>query len=145
MVLAPTLIWMLIAGCCWLGCSERGAFGFSNERSLMYCARTLSCAGACCWPAWAPAAPPACQPLVGMLMRCSSAAQARSPAPPGWLTQGVRPDKDRVGLPLPGPSIRLGLWLQAAAGGRRPEFRQDPAARAAPLPHCPCSILGQPG
>src|SRR3954468_12491218 len=46
-LLALTLIWMLIWGgwlCCW---SELGAFGFSNERSLVYCARTLS------WGAWA--------------------------------------------------------------------------------------------
>src|SRR6516164_2773654 len=34
---------MLIEGGVWLGPSERGAFGFSNEKSLMYCAITLSC------------------------------------------------------------------------------------------------------
>ena len=39
----PTLIWMLIAGWVWFGASERGAFGFSNEKSLMYWPRTLSC------------------------------------------------------------------------------------------------------
>src|SRR5262245_12983043 len=44
--LALTLIWMLIfGGCCpcpggWV--SERGAFGFSKERSLTYWASTLS-------------------------------------------------------------------------------------------------------
>ena len=43
--LALTLIWMLIFGCCCCGCSERGAFGFSNDRSLMYWPRTLSCGG----------------------------------------------------------------------------------------------------
>src|SRR3954465_7090751 len=42
MLLALTLIWMLIAGCCCWGASEAGAFGFSNERSLVYCASTLS-------------------------------------------------------------------------------------------------------
>ena len=39
--LAVTLTEMLICG--WVVCcSERGAFGFSNERSLMYCASTMS-------------------------------------------------------------------------------------------------------
>src|SRR3954471_24573798 len=36
---------MLIAGCCVCGASELGAFGFSNDRSLVYCASTLSCGG----------------------------------------------------------------------------------------------------
>src|SRR4051794_24263964 len=46
-MMAPALISMLILGgwaCRW---GEVGAFGFSNERSLIYCARTLS------WAAWA--------------------------------------------------------------------------------------------
>src|SRR3954470_17633819 len=38
---------MLIAGWFSLGARERGAFGFSNEKSLMYCPSTLS-DGACC-------------------------------------------------------------------------------------------------
>ena len=43
------------------GVSERGAFGFSNEKSLMYWARTLSCGGLSCpWP-----------PLVGLAMKRS--------------------------------------------------------------------------
>src|SRR4029077_17673358 len=46
-LLAETLIWMLIAGCCCCGASEPGAFGFSNDRSLVYCANTLSWGGAC--------------------------------------------------------------------------------------------------
>src|SRR5215468_68462 len=45
-LLAPTLIWMLIWGGCDCGPSEAGAFGFSNDRSLVYCARTLSWGGA---------------------------------------------------------------------------------------------------
>src|SRR3954451_12246523 len=46
-LLALTLIWILIAGgCCW-GANEPGAFGFSNDRSLVYCANTLSWGGAC--------------------------------------------------------------------------------------------------
>ena len=45
-LLAETLIWMLIAGCCCCGASEVGAFGFSNDRSLVYCASTLSWGGA---------------------------------------------------------------------------------------------------
>src|SRR3978361_1963107 len=46
-LLAPTLIWMSIAGCCCCGAREPGAFGFSNDRSLVYCASTLSWGGAC--------------------------------------------------------------------------------------------------
>src|SRR5579871_348453 len=37
---------MLMAGCCF-GSNERGAFGFSNEKSFMYWASTLSW-GDCC-------------------------------------------------------------------------------------------------
>src|SRR3974377_1749938 len=40
--LAPTLIWMPSCGCV-PGVNDCGAFGFSNERSLMYCATTWSC------------------------------------------------------------------------------------------------------
>src|SRR5215471_7195051 len=46
MLLAPTLIWMLICGGCPCGCSDCGALGFSNEKSLVYCAKTLSWGGA---------------------------------------------------------------------------------------------------
>src|ERR1044071_4326899 len=45
-LLAPTLIWMLICGGWACGASEPGAFGFSNDRSLVYCASTLSWGGA---------------------------------------------------------------------------------------------------
>src|ERR1700759_5445993 len=45
-LLAPTLIWMLICGGWACGANEPGAFGFSNERSLVYCASTLSWGGA---------------------------------------------------------------------------------------------------
>src|SRR5215831_19209778 len=38
---------MLIAGCACGGVKERGAFGFSNEKSLMYWPSTLSCAWPC--------------------------------------------------------------------------------------------------
>src|SRR3979490_379283 len=41
-LLALTLIWILIAGCCCCGASELGAFGFSNDRSLVYCASTFN-------------------------------------------------------------------------------------------------------
>src|SRR5258707_5285395 len=45
-LLAPTLIWMLIWGGCDCGPRDAGAFGFSNDRSLVYCASTLSWGGA---------------------------------------------------------------------------------------------------
>src|SRR5215468_6778347 len=81
---------MLMAGCCWLGCSERGALGFSNDRSLTYCARTLSCGGAACWPP--PACPPAAwPPFVGMVMGDPPDAAVRSA---GWLTRAAPRHKD---------------------------------------------------
>src|SRR6478736_1242020 len=46
-LLALTLIWILMAGCCCWGAKEAGAFGFSNDRSLVYCASTLSWGAAC--------------------------------------------------------------------------------------------------
>src|SRR6202035_453711 len=42
---ALTLIWILIEGCCGCGAREPGAFGFSNERSLVYCASTFNWGG----------------------------------------------------------------------------------------------------
>src|SRR5207344_3591492 len=45
---------MLMAGCVCVGASERGAFGFSNDKSFTYWPRTLSCAWLCCaWPSCA--------------------------------------------------------------------------------------------
>src|SRR3979490_2475202 len=44
-LLALTLIWILIAGCVACGASEPGAFGFSNDRSLVYCASTFNWGG----------------------------------------------------------------------------------------------------
>ena len=59
--LAVTLTEMLICG--WVVCcSEPGAFGFSNERSLMYCARTMS------WGAGLAAVASAGPPLVVLTM-----------------------------------------------------------------------------
>src|ERR1700687_1954624 len=54
-LLALTLIWILIAGCCCCGASEAGAFGFSNDRSLVYCASTFNwgagaASGGAPWP-----------------------------------------------------------------------------------------------
>src|SRR5436190_18451468 len=48
---------MFIAGCCSVGLSERGALGFSNEKSLMYWPSTLSC-GCAVWAFGACASPP---------------------------------------------------------------------------------------
>src|ERR1700712_3300042 len=44
-LLAVTLIWILIAGCWAWGANEPGAFGFSNDRSLVYCASTFNWGG----------------------------------------------------------------------------------------------------
>src|SRR5262245_327469 len=58
---------MLIPGCCADDCSERGAFGFSNEKSLMYWAVRLRLGMA---PVCAGGTPPSgCgPPLVGFAM-----------------------------------------------------------------------------
>src|SRR3569833_2596054 len=45
-LVAPTLIWIEISGCLSCCDNEAGAFGFSKERSLIYCVRTPSCGGA---------------------------------------------------------------------------------------------------
>src|SRR5262250_3313914 len=80
---------MLIAGCVWLGAKERGAFGFSNEKSLMYCPSTLSCA----WPCGAlgPGAGPPLPPVVAI---DSTSHCAQLPQSAAWLTQALRSDKD---------------------------------------------------
>src|ERR1700712_1143885 len=44
-LLALTLIWILIDGGWGCGASDAGAFGFSNERSLVYCASTFNWGG----------------------------------------------------------------------------------------------------
>src|SRR5258708_18524 len=79
---------MLIAGCVWLGAKERGAFGFSNEKSLMYWPRTLSCAWLC-WASGLCAAPP----LPGVVIATTSH-RLQLPQSAAWLTQGLGPDKD---------------------------------------------------
>src|SRR5262245_19938739 len=87
--LAVTLIWMLIVGCCCEGISERGAFGFSNEKSLTYCANTLSWGGLSPACAVAPAGPP----LVGMLMWGPPDATLDAPVLARRLANTVRPGR----------------------------------------------------
>src|SRR5438552_18338270 len=77
---------MLIAGWFSLGASERGAFGFSNEKSLMYCPSTLSEGACCCGCGVGP-------PLVVVMIRYPPS-PAGIPHRAAWLTQGARPDKD---------------------------------------------------
>src|SRR6185503_19983979 len=66
---------MLICGC-WARLSDCGAFGFSNEKSLMYCATTLSC-GCACGSAW--------PPLVFVM---------KSPLGGAWIAWGLYAHKD---------------------------------------------------
>src|SRR5215468_2730356 len=80
---------MLIAGWASLGASERGAFGFSNEKSLMYCPSTLSDGACCCGCGVGP-------PLVVVIIRYPPS-PAGIPHRAAWLTQGARPDKDHAG------------------------------------------------
>src|ERR1043166_3978570 len=80
---------MLILGDpCW-PCSERGAFGFSNERSFTYWASTLSCGAA--WVAGAPASAP--PPLVVVIV-ATPAWRGRAPLSAAWLTQAFRRHKE---------------------------------------------------
>src|SRR2546430_10781517 len=92
---------MSIAGCVWLGAKERGAFGFSNEKSLMYWPSTLSCA----WPCGALAlgAGPPLPPVVAI---DSTSHCPQLPQSAAWLTQALRSDKD----------ITRRAWTYAAAG-----------------------------
>src|ERR1700722_18028851 len=57
---------MLMAGGLWRGANDGCAFGFSNEKSLMYWASTLSCGAFCCACGCSP-------PLVAMVMNSTSA------------------------------------------------------------------------
>src|SRR5215510_4639793 len=84
---------MLIAGCVWLGAKERGAFGFSNEKFLMYCPSTLSCA----WPCGALGLGPglgAGPPLPPVVAIDSTSHYPQLPQSAAWLTQALRSDKD---------------------------------------------------
>src|SRR5215510_8403969 len=86
---------MLIAGWFSAGASERGAFGFSNEKSLMYCPSTLS-DGACCCGCGGGVGPP----LVLVMIRYPPS-PAGIPHRAAWLTQGAKPDNhERVFLRL---------------------------------------------
>src|SRR5215831_18205350 len=79
---------MLIAGCVWLGAKERGAFGFSNEKSLMYCPSTLSCA----WPCGALGLGPglgAGPPLPPVVAIDSTSHYPQLPQSAAWLTQAL--------------------------------------------------------
>src|SRR5262249_42882255 len=95
MVLAPTLIWMLIAGCCWLGCSERGGGIRILEREILDVLREDVELCLCLLLAGLGAARLS---AIGRHAHGMVPPQRRPdrPQPPGWLTQGVRPDKDRV-------------------------------------------------
>src|SRR5262249_52167385 len=61
--------WTLICGCWgwpWIDC---GAFGFSNEKSLVYCASTRNCICPCgCWVGAAAGVSPPLPPLVEVAM-----------------------------------------------------------------------------
>src|SRR5580704_6171370 len=101
---------MLIEGCWLVGVSERGAWGFSNDRSLTYCASTASCGIAIC--GWGPPFVvdiAVLQPPLGRLR--------------AWLTQGLQANNG--GRPVTG----------RAAGCPKPDQRR--AGPAKPTPHCP--------
>src|SRR5262249_30438326 len=106
---------MLIAGCVWLGAKERGAFGFSNEKSLMYCPSTLSCAWPCgaLWPGAGPPLPPVV--AIDSTSHCPQLPQSAA-----WLTQALRSDKD----------ITRRAWTYAGGGG--PERGFGAIRRATP-------------
>src|SRR4029079_14615042 len=113
--LAVTLTATLICGCV-VCCSEAGAFGFSNERSLMYCAATAS-TGAVLGAA---AAGP---PLVVLTMNSPSNCDAFLRYARVWLTRHFVADKNRslsmILSDLPSPA-EAGF---AKAGNPSPTFR----------------------
>ena len=78
-----------MAGWVWLGASERGAFGFSNEKSLMYWPSTLSCGAVCCCGGCC-ASPPLVVDVIRYLRRNGTAL----PLSAAWLTQAHGLDKD---------------------------------------------------
>src|SRR6516164_4604064 len=112
---------MLIAGCVWLGAKERGAFGFSNEKSLMYCPSTLSCA----WPCGALAlgAGPPLPPVVAI---DSTSHCPQLPQSAAWLTQAPRSDKD----------ITRGAWTYANCGTLDRDHCADGPGTARPCELC---------
>src|ERR1700685_620091 len=89
---------MAICGCC-CGCiREFGAFGFSNEKSLMYCAITprFGCAAAS-----SAALPPFVELAISVPLRLPAMRVHRFAV---WLTQAIRPNKATyrtVAKPLP--------------------------------------------
>src|SRR5436853_1791285 len=78
---------MFSAGWVWLGASERGAFGFSNEKSFTYCPSTLSC-GRVCWSCGG------CEPWppLVLVMKITSARETLAlPYSAAWLTHDLGP------------------------------------------------------
>src|SRR5215471_10269558 len=95
---------MLIAGWAWVGASERGAFGFSNEKSLMYWPSTLSCA----WPGWGPG-PCGGPPLPGVVIATTSH-RSQLPQVRGVANTGTTAGQGRPrSCPAHVPSGSLGL------------------------------------
>src|SRR3954453_2593133 len=118
---------MPICGCWPAVISDRGAFGFSNDKSLMYCATTLSCG--CVSSAGASAGPPLVVLMKSPVRGYLSASVGRTAAR-GWLTQGPEGDKDcgqlrftaavaPVGqLPIRHAAPLLGRQIDHAVGAR---------------------------
>src|SRR2546423_8621128 len=101
---------MLIFGAPCCCCSERGAFGFSNDKSLTYWARTLSCGAA--WLASAPAGGP---PLVDAMKLSSGVG---GPGAIGGVAN-IRL-KTRQGRGFLQSAPEDGLWLSRFSGTLRP-------------------------
>src|ERR1700689_1047957 len=81
---------MLMEGCWLVGVSERGACGFSNERSLTYCASTASCGIAIC--GWGPPFVvdiAVLQPTLGAFARLANTGLAGEQ----WRSSGHRPGR----------------------------------------------------
>src|SRR5689334_11360008 len=109
---------MPICGCWPADISDCGAFGFSNDRSLMYCATTLSCG-------WLSSAGAAAGPPLVVLMKSPVLAdlslRVGRHAARGWLTQGPEGNKDcgRLGLtPAVAPIGQLRIGHAAPLLGR---------------------------
>src|ERR1043165_158765 len=112
---------MLICGCVCCCCSERGAFGFSNERSFTYWASTLSCGAA--WFAGAPASAP--PPLVVVIV-ATPAWRGRAALSAAWLTQASGRHKEGGFL---NPDRRMACGGYAPRAPAAPDRGRDRSRR----------------
>src|SRR5215468_788921 len=86
---------MPICGCCCCCISDCGAFGFSNEKSLEYCTRTLRLGAVMSEAAGAGLPPPFTpSPFVVVMVSLRPCGNPAEPARGCGLSQAIDPNKD---------------------------------------------------